>query len=130
MANAYTKQVLEDGARNFVVKLTGILDTTDQALAVVISPSDCAQFIPKNFRIDHIDFAISDGIELQLWWEGVPTDALILPLNGRNKFNYDDIGGLLNNAPSPTGAIKLKTTGYMIGTQVYALTVWLVKMGV
>ena len=127
--NAYTSQVLEDGARNYIVKLTAVLDTTDQPITTVIKPSDCASYVPTKFRIDHIDFTISDPLELSLWWEGTP-DAIIIPMAGRNKFNYNDVGGLQNNANSPTGGIRIKTTGYTAGTQVYAVLIWLVKQGI
>jgi hypothetical protein len=127
--NAYTSQVLEDGARNYIIKLTAVLDTADQPLTTVITPSDCTKYIPTRFRIDHIDFTISDQLELQLWWEGTP-DAIILPMAGRNKFNYNDLGGLQNNASSPTGGIRIKTTGYATGTQVYSVLIWLVKQGI
>jgi hypothetical protein len=127
--NAYTSQVLEDGARNYIVKLTAVLDTADQPLTTVIKPADCAVYVPTKFRVDHIDFTLSDPLEVQLWWEGTP-DAIILPMSGRNKFNYNDIGGLQNNAAFPTGGIKIKTTGYTTGTQVYSVLLWLVKQGV
>ena len=129
MANSYTKQVIEDGQRNFIVKITGILDTSDQPRETLVLPSDCVQFIPTNFRVDHIDYTISDPIEVQLWWEGTP-DSLILPMAGRNKFNYADLGGLQNTANQPTGGIRFETTGYVSGTQVYSLMLWLVKQGV
>jgi hypothetical protein len=127
--NNYTTQILEDGERNFIVKQTGVLDSSDQPMTTIFSPASCGQFKPKNFRIDHIDFTISDGIELQLWWEGTP-DQIVLPMAGRNKFNYPDVGGLQNNASSPTGGVRVKTTGYVTGTQVYSLLIWCVKIGV
>jgi len=127
MANAYTKQILEEGSRNFIVKLTGVMDTSDQPLTTVITPADCVGLRPKNFRIDHIDFTISDGIEVSLWWQGIP-DAIIVPLSGRNKFNYPDVGGLTNTAASATGGIRIQTTGWMFGVQVYSILLWLVKM--
>jgi hypothetical protein len=129
MANSYSTQVVEDGVRNFVVKVTGLLDSTDQPLTTIVSPSDCAYFKPKLFRIDHIDFTISDQLELQLWWDGTP-DVLILPMAGRNKFNYHDVGGLQNNAYLPTGNIQISTSGYVSGLQVYSVLLWLVKQGV
>lgn len=129
MADAYTKQILEEGPRNFILKLTGSMDSNDQPMTTIVTPADCVGLRPKGFRIDHIDFSISDGIEVQLWWEGMP-DAIIVPLSGRNKFNYPDVGGLTNNANSPTGGIRIMTSGYTSGTQVYAILLWLVKMGV
>ena len=124
--NTYSSQVLEDGERNYIVKLTAILDTADQPITTVIKPSDCAAFVPRRFRLDHVDFTISDQLEIQLWWEGTP-DAIILPMAGRNKFNYNDLGGLQNNASAATGAIRIATTGYQTGTQVYSVLIWLVK---
>ena len=128
MANSIVTEVVEDGVRNFVVKVTGILDTSDQPMTTIVKPSDCAQFVPKKFRIDHIDFTISDQLEIQLYWDA-PTPTLILPMAGRNKFNYPDVGGLQNTAYMPTGAINLLTSGYVNGTQVFSMLLWLVKQG-
>lgn len=127
--NVYTTQVFEDGVRNYIAKLTGVLDSSDQPITTVITPASCAIYKPANFRIDHLDFTISDGIELQLWWEGTP-DQIILPMAGRNKFNYPDVGGIQNNAQNATGGIRVKTTGYLTGTQIYSLLLWCVKIGI
>jgi len=126
MANASTIQILEDGQRNAIVKLTGVLDTSDQALTQVIEPASYSP-VPAGFRIDHIDYSISDQLEVQLLWEA-STNVLILPLAGRGRMSFWNFGGLQNNAGAgKTGGILLKTTGWASGTQVYSLVLELVK---
>ena len=65
MANAVNTQVIVDGARNAVVKITGVLDTSNVSSTIVINPSTFNP-VPTGFRIDHIDYSISDPLEVQI----------------------------------------------------------------
>ncbi len=127
MANSFTKTVVQEGVRNFIVQLNGVLDSSDQPSTTVISPSDCTYYIPKNFRIDQIRYDITDQLQVYLWWDGTP-DALIVPLAGRGKFCFT--GGLQNAAYAPPGSISISTTGYISGIQTYAMVIDLVKINV
>jgi len=127
MANSITKQVVQEGVRNFIVNISGILDTSDLPLTTIITPADCTYYIPKNFRLDCVDFTISDQLTLQLFWQGTP-DSLIAALAGRDESNYT--GGLQNNAYAPTGGINLLTKGYVSGVQTFNLIFSLVKINV
>lgn len=129
MANYFDVQVLEDGPRNFVVKCIGTLDTSDQGLTTLVSPSMCTKYIPKNFRVDKLDFTVSPQIIVMLWWDGTP-DVLLMPLSDFNRFDFQDSGGIQNPAYMPTGNILFSTTGYMSGVQSFTLDLWLVKIGV
>lgn len=128
MANYFDTQVLEDGARNFVVKCIGTLDTSDFGMNLLVSPSMCARYIPKTFRIDKMDFTVSSQIIVQLWWDGTP-DLLIMPLSDFNRFDFQDSGGIQNTAYQPTGNIMFSTSGYSSGLQSFTLDLWLVKIG-
>ncbi len=128
MANSIDVQVLEDGPRNFVLKVTGVLDTSDVATQVIITPSMCAQYIPKTFRVDKLDFTVASQLTVFLWWDATP-DVLILPMTDFNRFNFCDSGGIQNNSYSPTGGIALSTSGYVSGVQTFAIDLWLVKIG-
>jgi len=89
--------------------------------------------IPTGFRIDHLDYSISDPLEVRLLWDG-STQVDILPIAGRGKMSFFNFGGLQNNAPSATGRIALSTAGYntTIGTTplVFSVVLELVKQGV
>lgn len=133
MANSFTTQILEEGQRNAIVKLTAVLDTSDLALTTAIDVTTLNQsgigFTPTQVRIDHIDYSISDQLEVQLLW-GATTDVVILPLAGRGRLMFWNFGGLTNNAGAgKTGNIKIKTTGWTSGTQVFSVVLELVKQG-
>lgn len=128
MANSLQTQIIQDGPRNATVKITGVLDTSDQALTTIILPSDFSP-VPATFRIYYLNYSISDQLELQLLWKAT-MDQVILPLAGRGRMNFEDFGGLTNNAGAgKTGGIELKTTGWTSGTQIFSLVLELVKEG-
>lgn len=129
MANVLTTQIILDGPRNAIVKLTGVLDTSDESLTIKVDPASFSP-IPTQFRIDHIDYSISDQLEIQLFWDA-SSPLIILPLAGRGRLAFWNFGGLQNNASTgKTGKISLKTTGWASGTQIYSVTLELVKQGV
>jgi hypothetical protein len=133
MANSFTTQILEEGQRNAIVKLTAVLDTSDLAITTAIDVTTLNQagigFTPTQVRIDHIDYSISDQLEVQLLW-GATTDVVILPLAGRGRLMFWNFGGLTNNSGAgKTGNIKVKTTGWTSGTQVFSVVLEMVKQG-
>jgi hypothetical protein len=128
MANAVNTQILVDGARNAVVKITGVLDTSNVSSTIVIDPANFSP-VPTGFRIDHLDYSISDPLEVRLLWDGTP-QLDILPVAGRGRMSFWNFGGLQDNASSPTGKIALETTGYTSGTLVFSVVVEMVKQGV
>jgi len=131
MANSFTSQTLLDGSRNAILKLTGVLDTSDLALQAAISMSSLTQggsaAAPTSVRIDKIEYSISDQLEVQLLWEAT-ANVLILPLAGREDMCFREAGGLQNNAGAgKTGNILIRTTGWTSGTQVFTLIITMVK---
>ena len=133
MTNSVTFQTLEEGQRNIIVKAAGVLDASDYALNTFISASFSNQgglgATPTQLRIDHIDYSISDQIEVQLWWDAT-TDVIIMPLAGRGRMSFWNFGGLINNAGAgKTGDILIKTTGWTSGTQVFSIVLECVKQG-
>jgi hypothetical protein len=128
MANAVTTQIITDGPRNATVKYTAVLDTANLAVVTFITPASFSNN-PKQFLIDHIDYSISDQLEVQLLWEAT-VDQMIMPLAGRGRMSFIDFGGLVNNAGAgKTGGIRLLTTGWTSGVQVFSLVLELVKVG-
>lgn len=207
MANVVNTQVILDGHRNAVVKVTGVLDTSNVAASgllgtagtgattngsniitftaggltptigqgvtatgipagayitainsatqvtlnvaatattsnltfsltagsIIIVDPTMFSLIPTNFCIHHLDYSISDPLEVRLLWDAA-TQVDILPVAGRGRMSFWNFGGLQNNAVSPTGRIALETTGYSatLGTTplVFSLVLELVKQGV
>lgn len=128
MANQINSQIILDGPRNAIFKVTGILDTSDMAYAVIVAPASYA-FKPTGFLIDYVDYSISDQLELQLAWDAT-TPVPIMPLAGRGRMGFCEFGGLTNNAVTgKTGSIGLKTTGWQSGIQIFTLILELVKVG-
>jgi hypothetical protein len=133
MTNSVTYQVLEEGPRNIIVKVAGVLDTSDYGLNTFISMASSNQGgtgpVPTQVRIDHIDYSISDQLEVQLFWDA-STDVVILPLAGRGRMSFWNFGGLTNNAGAgKTGDVLIKTTGWTSGTQVFSVILECVKQG-
>lgn len=123
-------QTIIDGPRNAVVKIVGTLSAADQPQTTVVNVSTLA-FSPPFVNIMHVDYSISDGIEVQLLWNAT-TDTLIMPLAGRGRMSFVDFGGLSNNAGAGvTGNIDLQTTGgaTVTGTSVYTIILEMAKKG-
>lgn len=127
MANATTVQVLEDGVRQTVAKFDGVLDTSNLASTLVLDP--LAQLIdPLNpttlYRIDNLDWSISDPIVVRLSWDAT-TPVNIIELAGRGRLYIGEIyGGLQNNSGAgKTGKIIALTTGYASGTVAFTIIV-------
>ena len=133
MANSVTTQILEEGPRNIIMKIAGVLDTSDYALNTFVSMAAINQGglgpTPTQVRIDHIDYSISDQLEIQLFWDAT-ADVVILPLAGRGRMSFWNFGGLTNNAGTgKTGDVLIKTTGWTSGTQVFSVILECVKQG-
>lgn len=137
MANVTSTQILEQGARNTVVKWTGLLDTSDEAYNVKLLPSTTGIVpVPSQWRLDYLWYSISDGIEIQLFWDAT-APTLIAPLAGRGKMDFWNFGGLQNDAGAgKTGGIGFSATAlpgsaYTAGKPfTYSVTLELVKQGV
>ena len=131
MANVYATQIIVDGPRNAIVKITGVLDTSNQAQTLAVDLSTLTQGStqtrPNAVCIHHIDYSITDQLEIQLTWDATAQVA-ILPLAGRGRMSFKDFGGLQNNAGAgKTGNINLTTTGWTSGVQVFSVVLEMVK---
>lgn len=133
MANATASIIAEEGPRNAVVRLTGVLDTSNVTLTPAIT---LANFTNNDkglnftaFRVDHVSYVISDQLEIQLQWNAT-TPQNIFALAGRGHIGNWDSGGLQPNqgAAGFDGSINLITTGWTAGTQNYTILIDLVKL--
>lgn len=121
MANTLNTQILLDGPRNTVVKLQGILDTSDLTSTTVVNlssllPTDgYTNRTASSVRIDKIVYDVEDALEVRLSWDA-STPVVIWDLVGRGKVDMRHEGGLTNNAGAgKTGNILLQTQGWSTG---------------
>lgn len=117
MANSTTIQILEDGARNVVVKFEGVLDTSDLASTTVVDPATLSQIDsfgnpPSQLRIDVIQYTVEDGLSVNLFWDAT-SPVRIEEFVGRGVQKSFVFGGLTNNAGAgKTGKITATTQGW------------------
>jgi hypothetical protein len=120
MANKYTFTVLNDGWRNAVVKVTGVLDTADAVLTPAVALSDFTNNDPHpvfcGLAVQHIWHSIGDGLEVQVSWAGL-NDQVLFALAGRGRESCTVVGPWQPNQANPgyNGNINIRTTGYGTG---------------
>lgn len=128
MANNTGKQILEEGPKNVVVKLTGVADTSNIVWAPAIQLSD---FLNNDkvfgtfvgFRVMEVDYSSGPNMVTRLEWQS-NSPQLICAVAQSEWLDLRKIGGA---APDRTisgynGAINLVTQGFVPGT-VEAFTV-------
>jgi hypothetical protein len=133
----FNKFIQEDGPRNAVVTITGILDTTDASFTPAIALTDFTNNDVRvgklnGLRVDKLAFAIGDGIQLNVTWQAT-SEQLIAGLAGRGHLEFKTSGGLQPNqaAVGYVGDINLRSTGFNTqGTppQNFTLEFYLVKL--
>lgn len=118
MANSVNIQTILDGPRNCVIKVEGILDTSDLTSTVIADPAtftgmdNTGAVLAKGFIVDRVQFSIEDGLECRLAWDAT-SPTRIVELQGRGTEKYDRFGGLPNNSGAGrTGKILLSTQGW------------------
>lgn len=131
MADAVTSQILVDGRRNCVMKLTNISDGTGEAAALKVDVSTLSAGprgeVCTGVRIDKIEFN-TVGMAVDLLWDAT-TDALAvtLPQDQNGCMDFCNVGGLQNNAGTgKTGDIMLTTIGHAAGDR-YTIVLHMVK---
>jgi len=134
MANSPTVQTLVDGPRNVVLKLDGLLDTSDLAYTVIVDPATLSDYNINGvkatlLRINKINFDVEDGLDVEMWWDA-GTPVRFADFVGRGKVDAWRYGGIVNNATNPTGKIAISTQGWTSGAILsYTIVLELVKQG-
>lgn len=132
MANSLNVQIVEDGRRNAVVKLVGVVDTNDLVYTPVIAR---AQFVDNDgillgFKVVEVEYTGTPGLLVLLDWNAnAPQNICALStsanLNAKRHggFDPDKLAGGFD------GNINLNTRGFTPGS-VYGFTATLrmVKM--
>lgn len=120
MANVIEKQILEEGFRNAVVKISGVLDSSDETRNEFIQLRDFTNNEQRmklvGLRVDHIDYSLGQVIDVSLTWNA-DSPQQIAPLSKSGKMNFSDDGGLIPdmNRSGFTGGINFAATGWGTG---------------
>lgn len=132
MANSVTIQILQDGPRNTIIKVEGVLDTSDLASTVIADPAvlqsiDFANKVKAaKLRLLECSYSIEDALSVNLFWDAT-TPVRIGELVGRAEFKSKSYGGFLNNAGAGvTGKITMTTEGW-IGIKSFWFVMELIK---
>lgn len=114
MADAVTTQILEDGARNVVMKFTSVSDGTGETNAVKVNLAALTG-APSAVKITEVQYDIS-GMQLQVQWDATaPKNAVVLS-TGQQRLDFSKFGGLVNDAGAgKTGNIVFTTIGASVG---------------
>jgi hypothetical protein len=134
MANELNIQVLDDGPRNYIIKVQGKVDTSDIAntviadIATVMAMDPTSNLKPATFQVREIQFSIEDLLAVNLLWDAT-TPVKIEGLTGRGKMDFHRFGNLRNNAGAGvTGKILLATQGWVAAAVLdFSLIIHLVK---
>ncbi len=134
MSNQVEKQIVEEGPRNAVVRVSMVLDTNDVNLVSFIKPSDFTNndigMTLTGFRMDAVIFSVGQVLDVILAWNS-STPQLMLPLSRSGKIDATPDGGYVPNTAlgGYGGSINIKTAGFPAGTiQVVSLLLRLVKL--
>ena len=121
MANILESQILSEGQRNLVIKITGVVDTNDIQQHNFISlnsiKSNDERSTLVGLRVDEITYSISSEMEAHLEWDSDNPQQIAL-LAGFGEFCAEEMGGLLpdRNRSGYSGGINLHTYGYVPGS--------------
>ena len=135
MANVTSVQTLVDSERNLVIKLVGILDTSNVSLTTLIDPALVAAVNasglnsqqPTKVAIKKINYDVEDGLAVNLYWDAT-TDVPIWRFTGRGCVNAEQFGFLQNNAGAGVnGKVLYDTDGYSSGTLSFSMTIECIK---
>lgn len=130
MANAVSSQILLNGERHCVVKVTNLSDGTDETDVVKVDASALGLSETGGYRLEKLvwstNLASGANERITVEWDGA-TDAVIanLPRNESGYMCFKSIGGLKNNATTPTGDITV--TSVLSANDAYTIIFYLVK---
>ena len=135
MANVTAIQILEDGDRNVIAKVTGKLDTSNVSSTTLLDPATLASVNASGLNsqkastlaIETVTFDIEDGLTVNLYWDAT-TPVPAWYFSGRDKMNAEFTGFLQNNAGvGKTGKILYDTSGWTAGTKSFSLVIQCIK---
>ncbi len=134
MANSTSKQILEEGPRNAVVKLTGVLDSSNldwvPAIALADFGNNDVRMTLIGLRVDELDYSSGPNLVTFIEWNG-GTPQLIAGFAQSDDLKFRSSGGLIPNMQSSgyDGSINLRTKGFIGGNyETFTVLLKLVKL--
>jgi hypothetical protein len=131
MADAVASQTLFDGERVAIMKFTNLSDGTGENKVVkvnasALSPSASGEAC-TGVTITKIH-ASTHGMEVQIYWDAT-TDVLcwIVPQNSQYTWDWEKIGGLVNNAGTGKNGNVLFSTADATNGDMYSIVLEMVK---
>jgi hypothetical protein len=115
MTDVVATQVLHDGPRNYIVRLSSVSDGTGESAVVKVDPSTLFG-APVGLALDKIKYTTA-GMAVQMHWEADAPDLLwSFPSDDTNELDFCRIGGLQNpKSTGQTGKVTLTTSGHTSG---------------
>lgn len=112
MANTIATQVLEDGPRNSIIKVTITSDASGEITNGVIYDASAYQNDQLNTKLMRIKYHLNGFSGTLFWNANTPVQMMNLTQDHPDDMNYFDVGGLINNASTgKNGDILLTTQG-------------------
>jgi len=109
LADAVATQVIADGPRKLVVKLTNISDGTGEAAVKKVDASD---YLATRFSIEKITYTTS-GMSVRLFFDATDVLAWELGTSIAGEIDFTGVGGIPDPAATgSTGDIMLTTVGH------------------
>lgn len=98
-------KVTHDGLKNASIQITGSrpLDWVDAIRLDGLTPP------PRHVKIDAVYYAVSDGSEVELSWGSVGAPVPFLPLAGRGKIDFAEVGGCHDICDGQGHGIQIRT---------------------
>lgn len=132
MANATYVQVIEDGPRNAIVRVTALLDTANLAATALVTKAlftnnDVAAGPLTGFRVNEVKFTVSNGSGAVIEWEAT-TPQMIGAFWDANEVCWAP--GLVpdKTAAGYTGSILFRSVNWAATIQGFTLTLYMVKL--
>lgn len=119
MVDAVATQIIFQGDKQVVMKFTNVSDGTGESAVTKVNVSTLAPFQGKPCIAVQIDkiYAMTSGMDVRMLWDA-DTDVTIVtvPTNSSQTFNFDEWGGIDNNAGTgKNGNILFTTIGASLG---------------
>lgn len=131
MADAVTTQILFQGDKQVVMKFTNISDGTGETAVTKVDVSALNSYQGNPcvaVQIDRI-YAMTSGMDVRMLWDATADQIIVtIPSNVAQTFNFEDWGGIDNNAGAGSnGDILFTTVGASSGDS-YSIILYLRKL--
>lgn len=130
MVDTVTSKVIENGDRNYIVRLTNISDGTGESAVIKINVSDLSNSGGEtctHLRLDRVDYDIQGFTDVRLLFDATSDDVACILSAGQGSIDWSAAGGNVDpQSTGSTGDLKLTTTGAVSG-DTYDITLYCIK---